>query len=151
LPVGLAILALAIGLLIYLADRPAGRALLIPAAWSWHGGTRLFGSAGAWLPSALHPFAFILLSAAVWPRRAAIAGPCLTWWAIDAVAECTQHPALSVPLVSLWASTPGLDVFARYAERGTFDIADLAALTAGTLVAALVLKRQAPLEVQHDS
>lgn len=142
--------ALGFGLLVYLVDRPAGHAALIPAAWSWRGHSPVFGAIGGWLPSLLHPLAFSLLSAAVMARPAATAGRvCLAWWTVGIVAELVQHPLLSAPLAAAWGSIPVLDLVARYAQRGRFDIADLAATTAGALAAAALLHLRPIQEPAH--
>src|SRR5882724_8375788 len=68
--------ALAVGILVYLADRTASRAVLIPdiALFTGH---HPFGVLGQWLPSFLHPFAFSLFTAAALkPGAAARNGAC---------------------------------------------------------------------------
>src|SRR5690349_18279042 len=76
-------LALGLGLLVYLADREATGAMLLPRAAALGTGP-LFAAAGAWLPSFIHPFAFGLLSAAALPRRNRPAyGAVVGWWAVD--------------------------------------------------------------------
>mgnify|MGYP001048704095 CR=1 FL=1 len=88
--VSMAVLALSAGLLLYLGDRPAGSAWLIPALPLLQG-MNLFGSAGAWLPSFVHPFAFALLTAAALPDRASWRyGACLGWLVVNAAFELGQ-------------------------------------------------------------
>ncbi len=127
-----AIAALAIGALIYFVDRtPMHHAAI-------------FGLAGGWLPSFVHPFAFSLLTAAANPRNDTPGyAACAGWWGVNVMAECGQHSSLSAPIAgSLHASFgdawPASRV-ASYFVRGTFDPGDLAAATAGALAAALVL------------
>lgn len=142
---GLAGAALLLGLVVYLADRPAGSALLIPAIAALRTGP-LFGDAAGWLPSFVHVFALSLLSASVWPRRAG--GPpyaaCALWWVIDVAFEAGQHAGLAGALV--WASHRALgdgalaSALTGYFARGRFDPADVAAATAGALAAAAVLR-----------
>ena len=57
-------LLLLIGLWVYLADRAPGHAMWVPA-WPRLGGGASFGVIGQWLPSFVHPFAFILLTACI--------------------------------------------------------------------------------------
>ena len=148
---GLAALALAIGLLLYLLDRPAGHAALIPAAWSLAGGGAVFGAAAAWLPSFLHPFAFSLLTAATLPRStAAAAGSCALWWGIGLGFEILQHPALALPVAAALHGVPGLQTLARFGLQGRFDLADIAALSAGACAAATLLFVFQPREVRHE-
>ena len=69
-------LLLALGILVYLADRQPGHALLLPA-WPRLADGAWFGSAGAWLPSFVHPLAFSLLTvAALGPSRRLRLGAC---------------------------------------------------------------------------
>jgi len=149
---GLAVLALSIGLLLYLLDRPAGHAALIPAAWSRPaGGGAVFGAAAAWLPSFLHPFAFSLLTAATLPRStAAAAGSCALWWGIGLGFEILQHPALALPVAAALHGVPGLQTLARFGLQGRFDLADIAALSAGACAAATLLFVFQPREVRHE-
>jgi hypothetical protein len=143
LPVTVGLLALAIGVLVYLADRDPSRAMAWPAFAVLPTGP-LFGAAGGWLPGFVHVFAFSLFSAAAWPRagRPAYAA-CAFWWAVDAVFEAAQQPQWRAALAAAWPSGTGdfapLGWVARYAQQGRFDPADLLALTAGALAAAGVL------------
>lgn len=141
LPVGLGLLALTIGLLVYLTDRPAGQATWIPVAW-YLGSGPLFGAAGAWLPSFLHPFAFALFTASSWPRHTTTAWQaCGLWWGIELAFELAQHPAVSTPLAAALDALAGRQLLSSYLLRGRFDIADVAALTAGACAALLLLLR----------
>ena len=100
-------LALALGLLVYLADRDASRSLLIPAAAALSAGP-LFGELGQWLPSFVHPFAFSLFTAAARPPGSAPAyRACAGWWAVNVAFEAGQHPRVSAPLAEFLAGGPG--------------------------------------------
>jgi hypothetical protein len=136
--------ALALGLLVYLADRPAGHAMLLPAALALGTGP-LFGIVGQWLPSFVHPFAFSLASAAA---RAPAAGPaygaCAGWWAVNVVFEAAQHPRIRPAAIEAvaglfgggWPTRPLVD----YLRQGTLDPGDLIAATLGALAAAALLR-----------
>lgn len=151
-PLAWATLALALGLLLYLLDRPAGHAALIPAAWSLAGGATVFGAAAAWLPSLLHAFAFSLLTAVTLPRTAtAAAGSAALWWSLGLAFEVVQHPALAGPLAAALDSVPCLQALGRYALHGRFDPADIAALTAGACAAAGLLILTLPRETRHGT
>ena len=132
--------SLAVGALVYLVDRAAGSASLLPAgAWSgtgWH-----FGAVGAWLPSFVHPFAFSLVFAALAPTDAARAyRACAAWWAVNVVFELGQlapaATAIAVALHAAFRDAAPARALANYFLRGTFDRADLLAATAGSLAAA---------------
>lgn len=137
------VVALALGVFVYLADRPAGSAALLPWA-GIHSASALLGAIGGWLPSFTHVFAFAVLTAAT--ARPALAPPywtCLLWWTIDVAFEAAQVPAWQTPVVDTvrrWLGDSALtSLFTRYVERGTFDPGDLVAVTAGALAAAAML------------
>lgn len=139
---GLAFLAL--GVLVYLADRAPLAALLalhVPGV----SGARWFGSAADWLPALAHTAGFGLLTAAVLPPRGpwALMG-CVFWGLVDVVAEIGQVPGVDQALATLLLDTLGdgraVAFVARYFTLGTFDPLDVVAAIAGTLVAALVCR-----------
>lgn len=138
----IALAALALGIGVYLVDRPPGHALLLPR-WAAVAGAPSFGAIGDWLPSFVHPLAFALLTALALPA----ASPwryrgCVAWGAVDVAFELGQHPALK----AAWRAC--LDVsgnallgdVVRYFLFGTFDVADLVATLAGAFAAAAVLR-----------
>jgi hypothetical protein len=115
-PALLAALALLPGAAVYLGDRGA--------------------AFEAWLPSLVHPFAFSLLAAASLPRRARWhLAACAAWCVINLLFEAGQHAAWS-PLLASWL---GDGLLADYFVHGTFDLADVAAIVAGSLLAAACL------------
>jgi hypothetical protein len=142
--VSIATAALLAGVLLYLTDRPGGLGLMIhhdpiPRLGS------LFGSAGLWLPSFLHTFAFSLLTAAALPRRATWHfTSCLAWFAINAAFEIGQHPqvapALTDALHTLFGSSAIGSWLQSYFVSGSFGFDDLAAAASGALVAGVVLQ-----------
>ncbi len=159
-----AALALALGTAVYLLDRPAGSAWLLPSAWQaghaaaagWAGtaapadtaglaaaGT-WFGAAGLWLPSLVHAFAFSVLTALMLPRRAGPAvAACLGWALVDTLFELGQHPAIAPSLAAGLASTfdgaPLALRVGRYFTQGSFDVADIVAGCCGAALAGLAL------------
>lgn len=141
---GAAAAALALGLLVYLGDRPAGTAWLLPYAGGWRGLHGL-GSVTTWLPSAVHAFAFALLSAALLPPRAALRNlACVGWVIVDLAFEAGQQPSVAPSLsAGLEARLPAslAQPLARYFVGGTFDRADLAATVLGGAAAWLLLRR----------
>jgi hypothetical protein len=135
--------ALAVGMLVYMADRNPAHALLFPAIAALGTGP-LFGPLGSWLPSLVHPFAFSLLTAAARPPSASPAyRACIAWWAVNVAFEAAQHPQWSATLAAGLQNLLGRAAPARwladYFLRGTFDVADIVAATAGALAAAGVL------------
>jgi hypothetical protein len=153
--VALGCIALALGLLVYAADRDPARALLLPAVAALHVGP-IFGAVGSWLPSFVHPFAFSLFSAAALSGSARAGyGACAAWWAVNVGFEFAQHARFSGAIARALQTTFGdatvADALANYALRGRFDPADLAAATAGSLAAAAVLARPHRARSGHGS
>jgi len=136
--------ALALGLIVYLTDRNAAHAALIPTV-AWLSGSNLFGALGQWLPAAIHPFAFSLFTAAALPSCSASRyGACAAWCAVNIAFELGQHPLVSGYLIgALQASgdqsVPGR-MLAKYFLHGTFDGADMIAAVLGALAAAAVVR-----------
>jgi hypothetical protein len=140
----MACLALSAGVLLYLGDRPAGVAWLIPALPALQG-MGLFGSVGAWLPSFVHPFGFGLLTAVALPAGAIWRyGACLGWFVVNAAFEFGQlpqwAPRLAEAIHEVFGSSPVGQRLAWYFLRGSFGLDDLAAAAAGALCAALSLR-----------
>lgn len=138
-------LALLVGVLVYLADRDASRALLIPAIAAL-AGHPMYGVWGQWLPSFVHPFAFSLFTAAALPERSTPSyGACVVWCAINLAFEIGQHPAFKAGLVDALQGDVGrfwpTRAVANYLLRGTFDAGDIVAALCGALTAAAVLHR----------
>jgi len=128
--VSVACSALATGVIVYVADRASTPPALI-APFVLGGVGPLFGAAGQWLPSFVHPFAFALLTAATRPRDASPAcDACLAWWAVNVIFETGQHPQLRL-------------------LRGTFDVGDILAATLGAIAAAVVIRLVRRLEAHH--
>lgn len=137
--------ALALGVLVYFADRDPVHAMLMPALVSPGDGSH-FGAAGGWLPAFTHVFAFSLFTAAVRPPHApaSVVLPCALWWAIDTAFELAQAPALAMRVTAALDGAPApawiVDALARYVQQGTFDGADLAAIAAGACAAAFAIR-----------
>jgi len=154
----LAGLALLLGLLVYLADRRAAGALLLPR-FAALGSGPIFGVIAQWLPSFIHPFAFSLLSAAAMRQPLAAPrtfyGACAFWWAVNLAFELAQHPRFSAPLADALQSGLGQGAvtaaISRYLLHGRFDWGDIAALSAGALAAAALLGLLQSTEDEHES
>jgi hypothetical protein len=135
--------ALAVGMLVYVSDRPSSNlALLGPHLPAVSRG--LFGAVGLWLPSLVHVFAFSLFSAALLPSRATLQyGACGAWFAINLAFEVGQHRAFKPLWGELLRTGAGDGPIARavltYLLRGTFDPSDVLAALFGALAAAALL------------
>jgi len=135
--------SLSVGVLVYLADRVASHAALIPSVDAL-GGLHLFGALGQWLPSFVHALAFSLFTAAALKPGAAACGAACAFWAfVDVAFEVEQHPALA----ATWQAAlhGGLGEWAiaratlRYFLQGTFDTYDVCAAMLGALLAVALL------------
>ena len=136
-------LTLSTGLLVYLADRVASHAVLIPSIPAFSG-CNLFGVLGQWLPSFVHPLAFSLFTAAVLkPSAATCWGACAFWGSVNVAFEVGQHPALSSPWTAALHGGAGDWAVVRsvlnYFLHGTFDPYDICAAALGALAAAVIL------------
>lgn len=158
---GVAALALAAGLAVYVLGRAPGSAMAWPAAWSLGlAAEPLAGSsAGRWwgvlvgsLPSFAHALAFAVLSVLLLPRtRGWAVMACATWGLIDTLFEVLQHPALSGTaahgLQGLGLSAPlqwCADKTARYLAQGQFDVWDVMAGVLGAAVAYVLCRTALP-------
>jgi len=138
-----ACVALALGMLVYATERDTAHVALMPAAAARSVGPA-FGALGQWLPSFVHPFAFSLLWAATRPIDAPSAyAACVGWWVVNVAFEIGQHPSLNAALSGFTRDVLGgsraTRMFADYFLHGTFDAGDIAAATAGAMVAAMLL------------
>ena len=136
-------LALSIGVLVYLADRDASQAVLIPAIAAL-AGYNVVGALGQWLPSFVHPFAFSLFTAAALrPAAASRYGACAAWCAVNVGFEVGQHAAFKSQWAEALRTGAGDWVITRsglnYLLHGTFDSGDAFAAILGALAAAALL------------
>jgi hypothetical protein len=128
--------ALALGIVVYLVDRPAGSAQLLPAAWHAARPLGVFGPFGSVVPDLAHAFALSVLTGLLARTRRAAAAACVAWWLVDSLLEVAQWQ------VAAQALRPHLPAFvATYLQRGTFDVADLAAIALGAWLAYALLAR----------
>jgi hypothetical protein len=145
---------LAVGLLVYLTDRDASHAALVPAVPALAGGN-LFGAFGQWLPSFAHPFAFSLFTAAAHRSSASPAyWACVMWWAVNLAFEAAQYPGTNLAVAEILQGSLGRSwlthSLSNFVLRGTFDVGDLVAAAAGALAAAGTLYLVQREGVTHD-
>lgn len=153
-----AVLAFLLGTAVYVFDRPAGTAYLLPAwlnlqgsgvrpfgAFGDLGALGAFGGVGASLPTLAHAFAFSLLTALVLPRGAGFAAlACGGWALLETLFELGQHPSVS-PLLARaigerFNGIPVLDHLVPYFSGGVFDPVDVLFGLLGALAAFAVLR-----------
>lgn len=143
---GAACAVLAVGVLVYLLDRSTSGAWLIPEWWSLvYDGPPVFGRLGQHLPTFIHVYAFILITASLlapWKHAPVVA--CATWVALDCVFELAQLDVIAVQIaarVPAWfAKWPLLDNIAAYFITGRFDLYDLYSIALGAIAAYLTIR-----------
>ena len=136
----LAVAALITGVLVYYLDRDPGTAYFLSKLPFTAQGTDLFfGELGKQLPEFLHVFALILLTSAVLsPDQRGLLAISAFWFCIECFFEIGQHTVLAPHLAALIPSwfqeVPILERTADFFLLGTFDILDVLAIAAGTIV-----------------
>ena len=142
--IGLSVLLL--GTLVYVVDRPPDQTYFVYKSFvniSLHNTLpNLFGFIGNSLPSFIHAFSFILITAGLLhcQKRGCLI-ICACWFFTDAIFELGQKfKALSSTMVPDWFSgILFLENSKNYFLLGTFDFSDLTAIIFGTLSAYFVL------------
>ena len=133
--------ALSVGVLIYVFDRQPEFIYFLPGWLSLNsqpGG--LFGNIGYYLPTFLHVYAFILLTAVVAvPSITKLFPVCLAWFTLDTLFEVAQLDTiaqwLAIHTPAWFAGIPFLENSTSYFLLGTFDAIDLLSIAAGTVAA----------------
>ena len=141
-----AIGALAVGVLVYLLDRQPMSVYFIPDWISLVNNLNpIFGEIGNYLPTFIHVYVFILLTAIiVAPSPAWIIPICAAWFAIDSLFELAQITPIdqwiagNVP--DWFIGIPFLENTSAYFIAGTFDVLDLLSIAAGTIAAYLTIR-----------
>jgi len=150
-----AIGALAVGVLVYLLDRQPTSIYFIP---DWitlaNNLNPIFGEIGNYLPTFIHVFVFILLTAIiVAPSPAWIIPLCVAWFAVDSLFELAQITPIdqwiagNVP--DWFTGIPFLENTSAYFIAGTFDFLDLLSIAAGTVAAYLTIRISQNRRKQH--
>ncbi len=141
-----AAMLLAVGLLVYLLDRPADQIYFVPDWWEFTiGAGQVFGPIGAYLPTFIHVVVFILISSALLaPWRFQITSICLLWFGIDSLFELAQHNAIATRIADIVPSwfqgITFLENTSSYFLAGTFDLLDLMSIALGSVSAYLVVR-----------
>jgi hypothetical protein len=147
--IGLSVLLL--GILVYLIDRPPNQTYFVHKSFvniSLHNILpNLFGFIGNSLPSFIHAFSFILITAGLFHcQKRGCFIICACWFLTDVIFELGQKfKALSSTMVPDWFSgILFLENSKNYFLSGTFDINDITAIAFGTILAyfALLYTRQ---------
>ena len=144
--ISIGVIALAVGSLIYLIDRPPDHTYFvysspinIPLFTTI---PNIFGLIGNSLPEFIHVFSFIVITAGlIFCRKRGYLIICLSWLLIDSAFEMGQKfTTWSTSIIPDWfAGIPFLENTENYFLQGTFDFIDLTAIAFGTLIAYFVL------------
>jgi len=134
------------GTLVYLIDRPPDQTYFVHKSFvkiSLHNILpNLFGFIGNSLPSFVHVFSFILITAGLLrcQKRGCVI-ICSFWFLTDFLFELGQKfKLLSSTMVPDWfEGVPLLENTKSYFLYGTFDFIDLVAITTGTIIAYFVI------------
>jgi hypothetical protein len=139
-----ALLALAIGVVVYLYDR-GGTAYFVPAWLTRDAPLPIFGAVGKHLPTFVHTFAFIVITAvALWPWPRLLPAICAAWVAIECAFEFGQAQPLGERLAAAtpwwFDGVPFLEAAPTYFTSGTFDWLDVLAIGLGAMSAYLLVR-----------
>jgi len=140
-----ALSALMLGLCIYLIDRQPETAYLVSNGLFINGTERpVFGVMGNYLPSFLHVYTFILLSAVVFAQtHRQVLIICISWLIIEIIFELAQinviAQSVAVHIPYWFSGIPILNNSADYFLMGTFDTLDIFSIITGTLTAYMTI------------
>jgi hypothetical protein len=144
--ISLGIFVLITGTLVYIIDRsPEHTYFIYQTSFNlslYDSLPGIFGSIGDSLPSFVHAFSFILITAGlIATHKNTLLPICLFWFVIDSLFEFGQVLIDSANAIPAWFSrVPFLENTENYFINGTFDWNDMAATAFGVLIAYLVLR-----------
>jgi hypothetical protein len=140
------VLGLLFGSLVYLIDRPPDQTYFVYSSGVdislYNILPNLFGLIGNSLPTFIHVFSFILITAGlISSRKRGCVIICMSWFLVDCAFELGQKfISWSSKLTPDWfAGIPFLENAENYFLQGTFDFTDLVAIAFGTIMAYFVL------------
>jgi len=127
---------LIVGSLIYLIDRPPCNTYFVNfiGISLYNSLPNIFGSIGNYLPTFVHVFSFILITASFLPsRKRYYLVISLSWFLLDCIFEVGQKfDSFSSKIVPDWFwGIPFLENTKNYFQYGTFDYFDLLAIAVG--------------------
>jgi len=129
------------GILVYIVDRPFDQTYFLYKSFlnlSLHNSLpNLFGNYGNYLPSFIHVYSFIIITASFFPpQKKGYLLISVCWFGVDIFFELGQKfKSLFSAMVPDWFSfVPFLEVSKNYFLAGTFDFNDLAAISFGALL-----------------
>jgi len=139
-------LALFLGSFVYLIDRPPEHTFFVKTSHItislYNTLPNLFGPFGSSLPTYVHVFSFILITAGLMTyRKRGYLIICLGWFLVDVAFELGQKfNGWSAGIIPDWFDgIPLLEGSRSYFLKGTFDFLDLVAICLGTITAYFLL------------
>jgi hypothetical protein len=144
--------ALLVGTLVYLVDRHPEHTYFVSNSGLdvsfYHTLPSLFGSIGNHLPTFLHVFAFILITAGLMAcRKKGFVIICLSWLLVDGAFELSQkYKSLAAIIPDWFAGIPFLENTTNFILHGTFDSVDMISIFLGASLAYIVLLRTDKME-----
>jgi len=153
--VAIACLALLLGVVLYILDRPHDRVYFLDEWFEKEGMLdnqsdglgQYFGNLGQYLPTFLHTYAFILLTmVVVFPHKKFkknIIWICLFWFILESLFEVAQIDAIANSLAqgfpTAFNNIPFIENIPNYFIYGTFDVLDLVSIAVGASFAYLTI------------
>jgi hypothetical protein len=152
-----ALIALSAGAAVYAFDRQAGDVYLM-ASWMVLGdhAHSIFGALGDYLPTFIHVYVFILLTAVLAASSLrSVLVICVFWLVIDTAFEVAQLTVVAQQISAFipdwFGAIPVLDNTSRYFLSGTFDVLDIISIATGALAAYLTIFFSLRRTSQHVS
>jgi hypothetical protein len=137
--------ALAVGILIYVFDRPATAVYFVPDSWQFAEATPLlFGSLSNYLPAFLHALAFALFIVVIAGRRH-MALMCIGWFVAELFFELAQLDSVAAQIAAALPDWFGnfliLENVSSHFLTGRFDRIDVLFLMLGCATAYMIACR----------
>lgn len=142
----LGLAALIAGVLVYILERNPDTVYFLSRSFSlFHTKLEIFGRHGDYLPTLLHSFALILMTAAaIGKHKVSAITVTLFWMLIEIVFELAQTQFIGSLIVShipqWFESVPVLENTYRYFRYGNFNTMDMASIVVGSAAAYVLIQ-----------
>jgi len=137
---------LLIGILVYLVDRPPDQTYFIYKSSIdislYNTLPNIFGTIGNNLPTFIHVFSFILITAGLIScQKRGYLVICISWFVVDIAFELGQkYQLFAINIIpDLFAGIPIIENTENYFLKGTFDHLDLISISIGSALAYFLL------------
>ncbi|MBW1999224.1 MAG: hypothetical protein JRJ29_14840 [Deltaproteobacteria bacterium] len=157
LQIGIGVLALCLGGIVYLVSRPPEKTYFVYASKLrislYQKVPDVFGVLGNSLPDFLHVFSFIMITAGlVSKRKIECMVISLSWFLVEVAFEVFQKfKEFPLKIIPEWfINKPVLENVRPFFMKGTFDFIDLVAVALGTVAAYFVSTRTMKERVKEE-